>query len=589
MPAFDLSFLTRVFLLFGPLCASAALLAAADQPAAPHLVFARDHGAVPGQDGSSTEAIRRALDAAQEHVRITGQLCEVRFEPGRYRLAPQSDVEGWRIFRLSEARRLTINGNGAEFVITHPRYGFASISGCEDIEIRDLTIDYDPLPFSAGYVRAVHLDLNAIDVEAVDPHPPLDAPHFTDQRTYGYPLDPDVPGRLRDGSHNVYFAERTEPVSGRVFRIHMRSPTGPGQLRDLRVGDKWTQLSRQGGGDLFMVSSSRNVTLRDIVSYAATSGHYVSANSSGLKIIACRALIKPGRWKGGNADGIHVQNPRSGPVVEDCHFEGLGDDGVNIYRRPFKAVARLATNELVLETLPRGAFAPGDEVEFFDPLTGLIGGTARIVSIDLPGRRLVLDAPAGDIRTGTGREATQIYRKSPGQEFAVRNTRFLNLRRHGVIAKTGGLIEGCLFSGTSNAALAVMNEPAWPEGLYADRTVIRGNTFEHSGFEHGGKIPTIDIRANSIGGPMTTPGLHGVVEIEGNTFSHWRHAALALRNTTTALIRDNRFEPGADSGPALRLAHNSDVTVEQNTFPSGTAPGTQVIDEGGNGSLRILP
>ncbi|AHF93731.1 hypothetical protein OPIT5_29660 [Opitutaceae bacterium TAV5] len=585
MPASTHTSLTLLSLLF-------AVSLSAGGIAAPHVFFARDYGVVPGQATSSTESIQGALDAVQEHIRTTGQPCELRFDPGRHLLAPRAGAQGWRIFRLTHASNLTINGNGAEFIITDPRHGLLSLSECENIHIRDLVIDYDPLPFTAGHIRAIHLDLRAIDIEIAAPHPLPDAPHFTEQQTYGYPLDPDVPGRLRDGCHNACFAKRVEPLPNGLFRIHMRPPTGPGELKNLHVGDKWAQLSRQGGGDLFMVSSSQNVTFQGITSYAATAGHYVSANTSGLKILACKALIKPGRWKGGNADGIHVQNPRSGPLIEDCHFEGLGDDGANIYRKPFKATAVSPSGELTLQVLPRGVFLPGDTVEFFDPLTGLITHHAVITAVNVSKKQLTLDSPPPPVRTGAGKDATQIYRKSPGQEFVIRNSKFLNLRRHGTIAKTSGLIEGCTYSGTSNAALAVMNEPGWPEGLYAENLRIQNNRFEHSAFEHNvisQKTPLLLIKANRLGSPVTTPGLHGTLEITGNTFAQWHYAALSLRNTGIARIHGNHFLPAANSGPAIRIAHNTDVLVEQNTFPSTATLEKQVIDEGGNTTLRILP
>ena len=35
-----------------------------------------------------------------------------------------------------------------------------------------------------------------------------------------------------------------------------------------------------------------------------------------------------------DADGVHCQQNRSGPVIEDCYFEGMADDAINIYAPP---------------------------------------------------------------------------------------------------------------------------------------------------------------------------------------------------------------------------------------------------------------
>ena len=87
---------------------------------------------------------------------------------------------------LKQPSGVEINGNGAQLINT-ARTATLQISGASRLTIRDLTIDYDPLPFTQGTIASFDRAAREIIVN-VDP---------------GYPDDPALLGTITDGFFKV--------------------------------------------------------------------------------------------------------------------------------------------------------------------------------------------------------------------------------------------------------------------------------------------------------------------------------------------------------------------------------------------------
>src|SRR5437868_3329932 len=94
--------------------------------------------------------------------------------PGTYDLATRAtppDGMSPPLLVIKDARDVTIDGHGAQLVC----HDFATLfwfQNCRGLTIRNLSIDYDPLPFTAGQMIAQgdgYVDLR------IEPHHPLNA------------------------------------------------------------------------------------------------------------------------------------------------------------------------------------------------------------------------------------------------------------------------------------------------------------------------------------------------------------------------------------------------------------------------------
>jgi hypothetical protein len=71
-------------------------------------------------------------------------------------------------------------------------------------------------------------------------------------------------------------------------------------------------------------------------------------------------LIAPGRRQAASADFDHFQSPSIGPWIEGNIVEGVADDSVNIYTRPFLMNGYTDANTVNLTFLMHGLAHVGD-------------------------------------------------------------------------------------------------------------------------------------------------------------------------------------------------------------------------------------
>jgi len=140
----------------------AADVAQPSMSAAQSIFRIQDHGAVGDGVTPDDTAFRKAPGAALE----SKGPATLQLEAGkRYRIeaiAPASLHAS-----ISGRKGLTLDGQGATLLL-NPRHGVLDISKSSDIIVKDLVVDYDPLPFTQGTVIAVDAAKPAIDLQFHD-------------------------------------------------------------------------------------------------------------------------------------------------------------------------------------------------------------------------------------------------------------------------------------------------------------------------------------------------------------------------------------------------------------------------------------
>lgn len=544
----------------------------------------RSFGAIPDDDRPDTDAIKAAIAKAIE----IGKPCRIAFEKGKYLISnssteDSSPPERFMALSVESAKDLVFDGQGAIFLLNNPRSGLFRFLKCKNIIVQNIVIDYDPLPFSAGYVRAIHNNPDAIDIEVAPGHPLLSAPYFSRETGgYGYPIDRDIAGRLKDNSPNVFFSKSVTDLGNGLFRIFMRSSTPSSELDYIEIGDRYVQIARQPSGDLFRAIKSDDITIKEVTSFASAGVNYVAVDSERLNLIKCKALVAPGRWMGGNADGVHVQNSRVGPWLEGCEFEGLGDDGFNFYTRPFFVSKNVSANSFVLSGWKEDEIQTGDTLTFFDPISGSILAKPRVVSIDTQQNIVTLDSNVSKVVIGSQREATQVYNESFSNGFVIKDCRFANLRRFGTLFKgKNGLIQGNSYFGTSSSAIMALNEPSWPEGLFSKQIWILNNHIDQCGFDRdfrkGNNWGVVSIQAESLRGKLKEPNLLEDIQLIGNKISGWTKMGFVLSNIKNAKVTTNEFSAATDAASVcIKYSHCENALFYENVFPTDLSDSSKI-------------
>ncbi len=128
-----------------------------------------------------------------------------------------------------------------------------------------------------------------------------------------------------------------------------------------------------------------------------------------------------------NADILHVAGLGGKLAVDGCHFEGSGDDCINVHSMAY-LVNTIEGNTAML-TAPRFDFssawaAVGDTVTFYDASTFTSIGTAKVTAVD--GQAFTFDAIPADVKKGT-----VVANGFMNPEVEIRNTAVKNTRARG--------------------------------------------------------------------------------------------------------------------------------------------------------------
>ena len=504
-------------------------------------------------DAGSADIERIFADAAAHTPAI------VRFAEGAvYRLVP----EFHDLVRLQGVSDLVVDGRGAEIIFLEPASGLVRLVDCSRVTVMNLTVRFDPLPFSIGTIKKV--DSETGDFELITDQPDLmafDDPVLAQHWTWGVALDRDRPGRMANDTPLVVSTKEGQVSKsiGRdgdeIYTLQLKSPR---VSKYLMPGDKYIVFARRNGRGLVRVEGGEDVSFVNVTNYGASAGHYTAFDSSGLKVIGCSSLIPKGRWFGGNADGLHVRSNQLGPWVEGCEFEGLGDDAVAIYSKGLFILKQESDTKLRVDS-ELFNLETGQSIRIFNPRDGLVvvddvrvvaveaqplgaGGIQRehfLVTLEEP-----LDVPL-ETSHSDSLQNDQIFNGTMvNRWFAVRNNSFRRIRRFGTVVRAlGGVIEGNRYDEISNIPIVLRNEPdGWRNGLNSEDIFILNNTIAVSGYVNGreekGQINVVMYR---MGRALAEGREHRKIVIEGNHIQNWQERGISVQNAVDVRILGNRL------------------------------------------------
>jgi hypothetical protein len=546
--------------------------------AAQRTLHVADFGAVGDGVTDDRPAIARALAQAAQ----TPGPVVIRFDRKTYCIGPREDH--WCSFDLHQARDLTLDGRGATLLLHPHNCGFL-LDECEGVVLRDFRIDYAPLPFTQGTVTSLEPEGGAFTVRIDDGYPVPDET-ATDLRQGAF-IEPTRP---RYTGHWLYVG-RVERLPGEEQLIRIVAKAGDeGRVTGAAVGQRFvfgfSYMTPQKRDSRFRVGQEphnrgvylsnpagtiqlmrcRDCRIESVDHYASIGMTYRLTGCDGIRLRAVRIIRKPGtdRLVASLSDGIHCKNSRVGPFIEDCVFEALLDDSINLSTMTDDVMERLSpTTFLTLYSDIAWYDTPlraGDTVLAFDPVNALYLGEAKVAQAEFISshqRRVTLDREIPgliDAKAVDRGRATRFFVKvSQGAE--VRDCLFRSQMKTAMVFRTPGLIEGnrvedCFFG------VHCHNAPDWGEGPMPGDLTIRDNTFERVAFAA--------IAALRIGqAPLEPAG--GPLRIEGNRFLMDNGIAIRLTSLRDLTLRKNRIRMAASTPPhypAIQLDDCADVTTE---------------------------
>ena len=485
---------------------------------------------VPGIVASAPANYTLELSSLQSNQRIE-------LEPGRtYHLT--ATLVGQSL------NNITLNGNGALILMGTPTVGFLELKNCSNITVANLTVDYDPLPFTQGTIQSV--SGRTFEVTLQEGFPSLMEDYFVNApQKNGLLRDRNSPLRLKAGAANVY------PItgwtqSGNVFTL----TTNGTSTAAMQPGDIYVQLARHDGSPAFMANTCSNVTYQGVTVNASPAAGFVALNST--RMVYRNNAIQPRdkRFHSTCADGIFQVQGAQGPIIEGNTISTNGDDGIIVKSVGVHEVGHQP--DFKTFTLAPGLILhQGDRIEVYNPDSGVFLGSALIDT--LVNNKITLDTAIPGV-------TPDCYFYNQNQclsGFSVRGNTLISNRRWGIFccSRNGVIAQNQIYN--SNAqAIMLMNAD---QGMQDDGGVAPAN---------------VTIRDNSmVDCFLQTPGalssIQGILSMATILRDAGRASNLADFRGNRQITVVNNTVQGA-SLPALSLQCADGLVVGDNLLQGNT-------------------
>jgi endonuclease/exonuclease/phosphatase family metal-dependent hydrolase len=522
-------------------------------------------GAAAGDGKDDGPAIREAIEG------LKGQGARrLVFGGGRYDFFPYK-VRGRKrpVLAFAGLDGLTVEGQADTVLMFHGIMPALSFSKCRNVTVRNLTIDWERPPFSVGTVKAV--GEKQFDVQIEKQFPVAGGEVVEAFMEY----DPKTRRPQRRGLDIYRVTESTELIAPQVLRLHLtRSvPVKPGMLLVLRH-----QVYRNNA---ISFHDSRDVAVENVRIYTAPGMGITGRHTENITVRKVRVEPRPGsdRIMSTTADATHF-NSCSGIIrIEDCYFEGMGDDATNVHGMWHRVTEVVDAKTVVTEcrkgwVLPP---APGHVFELTDPKTILPYGTATVASVKIDRKAKVHRVTFAEPLPERIAPGDMLGNTAWAPVLRIKGCVVRHHRARGMLIQTrDAVIEDCRFEGSSGAALHITTDVGyWTESMGTRKVVIRNNVFEGCNYGAAMTSGVINVFAHLPERKYATnPGVHRDLTIEGNTIRNTDSAAMFINAVDGVVVRGNTIENcnrarRRTSGKhAIYFLHSANATVTGNTVKS---------------------
>lgn len=447
--------------------------------------------APPKDEMSATPALREAIAKATSASQDERAQVVILLERGVYPLDAVPEGAG-TILAVHGANHLTIKGAGEETILlvrdNMPNAdGYLrkviAVHGCVEFSMRDLTIDFAPsardwLQGIARNVRLTETGETVFDLELDEHSPPFREGIFATESSWCVGIALNDHDQPREDMPDYFSVTTVRQDAGHLL-VTMAVMDGV-DIHAFLQNQRVVLARRKPGEALFCFSGiNQHPELKNVVIHASRGMMIEAYGCNRLELDHFRMERAPGQWFVSPGDGVHYQGGVSGPYVHDSHFEGLGDDAIHIYAKPFVVMGESEADRVQCAT---DGLSVGDRLWVYAHESPGDGRLLKVMEAADGEVRLDAPVPAGL----TPNRAINLDRSGIG--FEIRNNTFGPLRGMGCRIQTGmGVIEGNTF--TRVGAVGISFESGmgenYDEGPFPYDVTVKGNRFVHTGSSAG--------------------------------------------------------------------------------------------------------
>jgi len=469
---------------------------------------------------------------------------------------------------LKDMKNITIDGRGAH-IITHGEVTSFVIDGCENVTLKNFTIDAaDPTvpELTVTEVGERHMNVrihprSKYTVEDGRFSLVGDSWKLSGGIAQAYDAKKDITWRSWSPLPGIKRAIELEPGLLR-FNYDSKPQATEGMVFQMRDA-----IRDEACG---LIQYSKNITLENL--HLAFLGNFGVVGQMSENLTYRHMTFAPaegsGRTCAGFADFVQMSGCKGKVIIEHSRFSGAHDDPINIHGthlavKEFPAPAQVVVRYMHHQTYGFQSFLPGNKVEFINPHSLLPMGEFKVKTATMKDERsilLTLDRPVPETIRAQKELVVENVTYSP--EVVIRGNYFSRIPTRGLLVSTRRkvLIEGNTFFRMQMSGILIADDArSWFESGMVRDVTIKDNDFIECG------EPVILIAPEN---DRNEGRVHRNISILNNRFRlrPQGSGAISARSVDGLTIRDNLFlRPQPAQAPGLIHVQDCDnTTIEDN-------------------------
>ncbi len=514
--------------------------------AAGSTVLVSNYGAYPDDDIDDTAGIQLAINAAiSSSVKTT-----VVFGFGTYNLSSA--------IAIYLANNLTITGQGIDktYLIGNAPSSIFTIQSCQGLTISSLSIDFDPLPFTAGYV--IHVNETYLDLQVTPPH----QTNINQQVGAILRYDPlAMRAAFGPNTYEIYqtpFPNATTTlISPGILRIPLTYST------KFLIGDAIV-VRYTGQNHVISGEDAQDLTIDSLNIYTSWCMGFAVTRIKRLIVRNYHVLPRNERWMSTTADCLNILDSREYVHVSDSKCSSMGDDGLSVHAMYFIVKEIINSTALIIQTFnwpDTLNVGIGTVLEFstnLQPFTPYAKGTvASIKGYDSKSQIFTFVNPLMV-------NVNDYVVVSDVPQVIVKNLTIENNRARGILLQTRNiLIERSILNQTSGPAILFQPSLYWHEGPGAFNVTLTENLF----FNNNEGIANEKGMITILPDPIQIIPVITNVQISSSTFlpGTYSQAIIQAYNGQNISFTGNYIATN-NSTPLINICNSRNMTANNNTL-----------------------
>lgn len=443
-------------------------------------------------------------------------------------------------FLLENTENFIIDGGGSHFVFESVM-NMVTVLGCKNITLKNFTVSMPVAPYPEGKVVAV-----------TDGYFDVEFSYYSEIIATDSDLLISNGESLERAICNIEFNGETHEIeygtgdqtAGAPLYILKKEKIGENIIRFYGASRKpklnnvlALMIGRRYVSGLF-IDNSEDIKIENVIINSCVGIGIMAQRSKNITVDGCAVTSAEDKFVSSGADATHFVGCSGKITVQNCLFEHMLDDALNvhgiylkvIYSEIGKAVVKFCNSASTGFNL----FNKGDKICEMDAKTLIPCTTATVLKSTKINNELIEIVLDEDKIL---KENNVIENLTTYPELTLKNSVIRNNRARGVlIATKHSVIENCDFHTSGAAVVLECDGRFWYESGAVEDILIKNNRFV--GCKHGtwgNGVISVPKRESEVENKY----YHGTVSITGNTFDNCFDDAVYADNIENFVYKDN--------------------------------------------------